>query len=148
MSDDILSMKYQVYNEFSGVLRHHYKRLHELLEEINVYPGQPPLLFILEKEGGLSQKILAKKINIKPSTLTTMLKCMENNGIVKKVQDDEDKRVTRVFLTEYGRDTVMKTKKIMNVISEEALSGFDSDEVKQLGRLFTKMKINLGSTAK
>ncbi len=67
------------------MIRFHYYRTHVLLEEIGVYPGQPPMLFILNQEDGLSQKKLANKLKIKPSTITVMLKRMEKaNLIVRK----------------------------------------------------------------
>ncbi|QSX07931.1 MarR family transcriptional regulator [Alkalibacter rhizosphaerae] len=135
--------RYTAYKAFSEAIRKHYKRLHVLLEEIHVYPGQPPLLFLLDREGGLSQKLLAEKINIKPSTLTTMLKCMEANGLVEKVQDQEDKRVLRVFLTTAGQKTVAAAKKIMNRLSDEMLADFDGEEVELFYNMMEKVKGNL-----
>ncbi|HAE62543.1 MAG TPA: MarR family transcriptional regulator [Eubacteriaceae bacterium] len=140
--NDVDEMTHSAYMEFSQLLRYHYKRLHVLLEEINIYPGQPPLLFILADKGGLSQKELAEKVNIKASTMTTMIKCMENNDIVTKVQDENDKRVTRVFLTENGRDTVAKAKKIMRQMGKEAFKGFTEGEKEALKGLLTRMKSN------
>ena len=52
---EILS-KDSLYYIFWEVIRFHYYRTHVLLEEIGVYPGQPPMLFILNQEDGLSQK--------------------------------------------------------------------------------------------
>jgi DNA-binding MarR family transcriptional regulator len=137
--------RYTAYKAFSEVLRHHYKRLHLLLEDIHVYPGQPPLLFLLDREGGLSQKVLAEKINIKPSTLTTMLKWMESNGLVKKIQDRADKRIFRVFLTDKGKTTVEAARRIMDQLSEEMLEGFDQEELLVFFDMMGRMKMNLAA---
>lgn len=134
---------YTAYQAFSETLRQHYRRLHVMLEEIHIYPGQPPLLFLLEREDGLSQKVLAQKINIKPSTLTTMLKCMEGSGIVEKVQDQEDKRIFRVFLTEKGKSTVEKARRIMRNLSDELFQGFDGDQLLSFYHMMKKMKQNI-----
>lgn len=134
---------YTAYQAFSDVLRQHYRRLHILLEEIHVYPGQPPLLFLLDREDGLSQKVLAQKIHIKPSTLTTMLKCMESNGIVEKLQDREDKRVFRVFLTKKGRKTVEDARRILRSLSQEILWGFDEEQLDVFYQMMKKIKQNL-----
>lgn len=135
--------KFEAYRAFSDAIRHHYRRIHMLLEEIHVYPGQPPLFFLLDREGGLSQKVLAEKINIKPSTLTTMLKCMESNGLVEKVQDQDDKRIFRVFLTDQGKKTVEEARRIMEQLSDELLAGFDSGEVQNFHDTMVRVKENL-----
>ncbi len=140
--NDVDEKTHSAYMEFSQLLRYHYKRLHVLLEEINIYPGQPPLLFILDKEKGLSQKELAERINVKASTMTTMIRCMENNDMVTKVQDENDKRVTRVSLTENGRKTVEEAKKIMRRMGREAFKGFEDEEKEVLKGLLSRMKAN------
>lgn len=134
---------FEAYKAFSDALRHHYRRLHMLLEEIHVYPGQPPLFFLLDREGGLSQKVLAERINIKPSTLTTMLKCMESNGLVEKIQDQEDKRIFRVFLTKEGKKTVNEARRIMEQLSDEMLDGFGQEEIQNFEETMIRIKNNL-----
>lgn len=52
---DILN-KDSLYYLYLEVNRMHYYRTHVLLEEIGLYHGQPPMLFILSKHDGLSQK--------------------------------------------------------------------------------------------
>ena len=39
-----------LYNTFYQVIRFHYHRTHMLLDEIGIYPGQPPMLLALSKE--------------------------------------------------------------------------------------------------
>src|SRR5699024_6267897 len=92
--------KDSLYFIFLEILRLHYYRTHVLLEEVDIYPGQPPMLFILNKEGGQSQSELAEKLQVKPSTITVMLKRMEKEGIVERRKDELDQRIIRVYITE------------------------------------------------
>ena len=62
------------------VIRFHYCRTHKLLEDVGIYPGQPPMLLELKKKGGQSQSELANRLNIKPATVTVMINRMEKVG--------------------------------------------------------------------
>ncbi|WIV12967.1 MarR family transcriptional regulator [Proteiniborus sp. MB09-C3] len=135
--------KDSLYYIFLEILRLHYYRTHVLLDEIGVYPGQPPLLFILNKEDGLSQKEIAAKLDIKPSTITVMLRRMEKTNLVERRQDAEDQRVSRVYLTEAGRDICDKSMEVMKKIEEECFGNFIVEEKVVFRRLLMQMRDNL-----
>jgi len=107
-----------LYYIFLEILRLHYYRSHVLLEEIGVYHGQPPMLFILNKTDGQSQKELATILGVTPATITVMLKRMEKSNLVIRKQDDEDQRISRVYITEEGKEIANKAKQVMNDIDE------------------------------
>ena len=139
---EILS-KDSLYYIFLEVIRFHYYRTHVLLEEIGVYPGQPPMLFILNQEDGLSQKKLANKLKIKPSTITVMLKRMEKANLIVRKKDDKDQRISRVYLTEKGKKVCEDTIKVVKQIEMECFKDFTEEEKETLKSLFLKMKNNL-----
>lgn len=139
---EILS-KDSSYYIFLEVIRFHYYRTHVLLEEIGVYPGQPPMLFILNQEDGLSQKKLANKLKIKPSTITVMLKRMEKANLIVRKKDDKDQRVSRVYLTEKGKKVCEDTIKVVKQIERECFKDFTEEEKETLKSLFLKMKNNI-----
>lgn len=132
-----------LYYIFLEVLRLHYYRTHVLLDEIGVYPGQPPMLFILNKKDGQSQKEIAKTLNLKPSTITVMLKRMENANVVIRKPDPNDQRISRVYLTDEGRAICKKAVEVMKVIEEESFGNFSGEEKELLKKLLLKMKDNL-----
>ena len=139
---EILS-KDSLYYNFLEVIRFHYYRTHVLLEEIGVYPGQPPMLFILNQEDGLSQKKLANKLKIKPSTITVMLKRMEKANLIVRKKDDKDQRISRVYLTEKGKKVCEDTIEVVKQIERECFKDFTEEEKETLKSLFLKMKNNL-----
>ncbi len=139
---EILS-KDSLYYIFLEVIRFHYYRTHVLLEEIGVYPGQPPMLFILNQEDGLSQKKLANKLKIKPSTITVMLKRMEKANLIVRKKDDKDQRISRVYLTEKGKKVCEDTIKVVKQIERECFKDFTEEEKETLKSLFLKMKNNI-----
>lgn len=56
----------------------------ELLKEENIHPRQMPLIIHLKKYEGCTQKELAEKMQVKPSTLNVMIGRMEKNGYIEK----------------------------------------------------------------
>ncbi len=135
--------KDSLYYLFLKINRLHYYRSHVLLDEIGIYHGQPPMLFILSKRDGLSQKELADLLQVKPSTITVMLKRMEKANLVIRKQDNEDGRVSRVYITENGLEHCEKAKNVMNKIEEECFGNFTTDEAILLRSLLLQMKDNL-----
>lgn len=132
-----------LYFVFLEVIRFHYIRTHELLEEIGVYHGQPGMLFTLNKQDGQSQRDLADKLNLAPATITVMLKRMEKSGLVERRQDPKDLRVSRVYLTDKGRDLCGKTNEVVKRIEEGTFNNFTKEEKIMLRRLLMQMKDNL-----
>lgn len=60
------------------------------------------VLLNIEKEGTPSTK-LGPKMGMESRSLTRTLKAMEEDGLIKRVNDASDKRMVRVFLTEKGK---------------------------------------------
>lgn len=132
-----------LYYNFLDVLRLHHCRMQVLLDSIGIYPGQPPFLFLLGKQEGLSQKELAKILQITPATLAVTVKRMEKAGLVTRKQDEKDQRVFRVYLTEEGKEKVQKAKEIMGNVEEDCFGKLSEEEKEQLSTLLTKVAINL-----
>lgn len=132
-----------IYALFHQVMRYHFLRSHELLERIGVYPGQPPLLFALGHNDGLSQKELANRLNVKPATITVMIKRMEKAGYIKRIQDEADQRVIRVYLTDPGRKLMKEVKQTIKKINYECFKGLTEEEEIFLKGIFIKMRNNL-----
>lgn len=132
-----------VHSIFAQVMRLQFCRTHTLLEELGLYPGQPPLLFLLYKKNGQSQKELSSKMGIKPSTLTVMIKRMEKLGLVSRHQDESDQRISRIFITEEGLELCKKVAVVHRQIEEESYLNFNMEEKILLKRLLMQVRDNL-----
>ena len=58
-------------------------------------------LLNIDKKGTPSTK-LAPKMGMEPRSLTRMIKHLDQEGLIKKVSDKNDKRLVKIFLTEKG----------------------------------------------
>lgn len=125
------------------VCRAHYKSTHQQLEKIGLYRGQPPLLHLLWKREGRTQKNLSEELNIKPATIAKMVRRMEKEGFIEKKTDSEDRRRSRIFLTAKGRNIKKKVKEIEEEINSICLKNFTAGEEEQFKTYLRKMAGNL-----
>lgn len=132
-----------IYSVFFDVIKLHYKRSQEILDSIGIYPGQPPVLIVLTYSDGLSQRELSDKIRIKPATMTVMLGRMEKAGLVVRKSDPNDQRISRVYITDKGREVKKEFDKVFQQIEEECFSNFTEEEKILLRRLLMQMRDNL-----
>lgn len=128
-----------LYDIFLQVIRQHYQLTYRLLDEIGLYPGQPPMLFALNTRDGQSQKDLANKLGVKPATITVMLKRMEKSGLVKRYQDIDDQRISRVYITDRGREICKELKRVKENIETECFKNFTVEEQILFRRLLMQM---------
>jgi len=68
-----------------------------------VRPSYGSILIPLFEEDGLRMGELAKRAKLSKQTMTTMVRLVERDGLVKRRPDIGDGRAMRVFLTESGR---------------------------------------------
>jgi Transcriptional regulators len=132
-----------VYSVFHQLARFHYYRMHVLFEKVGIYPGQHAILFILGKQGGLSQRELAERVHIKAATITVMLNRMAKTGLIERRPDPNDQRIARVYLTAQGYTILTQVKESLKIIESECFSNFTAEEQYSLLRLLKKMRDNL-----
>ncbi|AFS78782.1 transcriptional regulator, MarR family [Gottschalkia acidurici 9a] len=127
----------------NNVIRLHYIRTHELLEKISLYPGQPRVLHALWTKDGLSQKELGERLNIKPSTVTVMINRMEKCGLVKRIQDENDLRVSKIYLCEKGEKLKDDAAEVLKDVNDKTFFGFTSEEKEIMSNFLNRMYKNL-----
>lgn len=125
------------------VCRLHHARAHTLLEELGLYRGQPPMLYALWEQEGLTHTCLAARLHVKPATITKMIKRMEKAGFVERRSDREDQRVSHVHLTDAGRSIRNEVEQVWNRLDDETFVGISGEERVLLRRFLLQMRDNL-----
>ncbi|MFE5321952.1 MarR family winged helix-turn-helix transcriptional regulator [Paenibacillus sp. NPDC056579] len=140
-------MEYNHSNALTHLMKHVLKlyrhNVDRLIQEYDVFPGQPPLLLRLSDKDGQMQKELANSMHIQPATLTVMITRMEKAGLVERKPDAEDQRVSRVYLTEKGRFAAGKVKEALRTIEEQCFRNFSPEEKLLFRRLLLQMHQDL-----
>ena len=125
------------------VCRAHRYLLRNTLIKTGLHRGQPPVLFALHQNDGLTHSELAQKLEVSPATITNMIKRMEGSGFVVRCRDDEDQRVSRVYLTEAGENIISELEAVMNGIEAKIFFGLDQEKQDTLRSLLGKIHNNL-----
>lgn len=125
------------------VCKLHYANSHDLLEQIGLYRGQPPVLQTLGHEEGLSHSELARQLHVKPATITQMIKRLEQAGFVQRRRDAKDERVSRVYLTELGHAIQGDLDRVLGTIEARTFAGFSHSERELAVQFLSRMRHNL-----
>lgn len=115
------------------------------LDALGLYRGQPRMLYILAKEDGLTKKDLANRFDVKAPTITKMVERLEKNGFVFTQKDENDRRITRVFISEKGRDVQAQLVEFFNESKEVYFKDMTNDDIETLHRLLTKITDNVSA---
>lgn len=102
--------------------------------------GQQRVLAILKLEDGLTQNYLAEVLDLRPSSVAELLKKLENNGDITRTEDEQDKRIKHVHLTDAGRKKAEENASLKNEdYSETFLAGLSPDEQRQFSDYLQKI---------
>lgn len=119
------------------------KSYSDALGNLHIHVGQEHALHQLWLEDGISQSQLSERMGCEPPTLSNMLKKLEEYGLVTRKHDAHDARISRVFLTEQGRELEQPLQEIWRIHQEKLLHGIYPEERLLLRRLLNQMIDNL-----
>ncbi|MFV0363673.1 MAG: MarR family winged helix-turn-helix transcriptional regulator [Suipraeoptans sp.] len=106
----------------------------------SIFNGQFRCLFILNEIDEISQSKLSGLMNIRPTSLSEMLRKLEDKGYVVRIPSTEDKRTFVVSLTKVGKAEVAKIHdEIIEKHGDLKLPLSEAD-TKEFIRLLTIMK--------
>lgn len=120
------------------------RALEDELAPFHVLPGQYPALVMLYQKDGLTQADLCKLINVEQPTMANTLNRMERDGLIQRVADPEDKRRSRIHLTERAKefkDALMEKARAVPQLALANLGSADQDRVfSLLGQMIENLK--------
>ena len=119
-----------------------HKKLFKLITtelDLPIKPGRFPFILVSVKRPGISQKEIAKLLNLDPSSVAITLKRMEKDGLVFRKRDERDGRILRVFPTEKAREIYDRLRKIVERVERELSSILNRDEKECFGVILEKL---------
>lgn len=123
-------------------------RLHHALVETKVsalglHRSQHSMLLTINFNGNISQKELAKRMEISPAAVTVTLKKLEAQGFIERAQSEDDSRVNNITVTEKGRDIICQTGAIFEEVDEKTFAGFSEEELEEFLSYLRRVSSNL-----
>lgn len=111
--------------------------------DYGVTPVQMHALVFVYKCGKDGQKVCQKdverELNLRPSSVSTLLSNLERDGFLTRSQADGDARTKFAVLTEKGKSICIKNKLLMDKCDEAIQSALTEEEQKSLDALLSKV---------
>jgi DNA-binding MarR family transcriptional regulator len=102
-----------------------------------------PLLSVLAARGPLSQKELTVIAGVEQPSMAEMLSRLESEGLLRRKQRREDKRVYNYELTPEAERRFAKAQAALLIGEHESLVGFTEDEKALFRQFLQRMAANL-----
>jgi DNA-binding MarR family transcriptional regulator len=122
----------------------HRAHAHAALEDLGLYRGQNFVLTALAEQEGLAQSKLAEKLLVRPPTISNSLERMETAGWIVRRPDPDDRRVSRVYLTDAGRAVQGSVSLLWHDLEVQTFAGLTSEQIDSLWHLLLQIRENLG----
>ncbi|MEZ7170758.1 MarR family winged helix-turn-helix transcriptional regulator [Sporosarcina sp. OR05] len=120
----------------SGIIKQQGRKI---LSNYSITPPQFVALQWLFEHGDMTIGDLSNRMYLAFSTTTDLVDRMENNKLVKRVRDEQDRRVVRIHLLDEGEriieEVIDKRRKYLGTV----LDDFSEEEITQFLQLMTRL---------
>jgi len=110
-------------------------QLNQQTRPFGVTQGQLPVLCCLDEKEGQTQAELCKNIQVEQPTMANTLRRMERDGLIYRTSSAQDKRQSRVYITDQTRPTVDILKKKRDQVIAQMTQQMTADDIHTLNRL-------------
>lgn len=110
----------------------------ERLMKLGVTRVQWIAMYYLLKHEKLSQKELGEKMNIKESTVARLIDRMEKEGYIERIKDNEDRRITYLYLSEDGKKRIEELLPEGQRMSDDFSKEISEEEFEVFNRVLEK----------
>jgi DNA-binding MarR family transcriptional regulator len=119
-------------------------RFGERISRLNLTPPDAGILRMLGSSGGLSQQELSTRLGIHPSRLVAILDALEEQRLVERQPNTDDRRQYALHLTEKGQGTLSELGRIGREHTESLCASLTAAEREQLGEFLQKIATEQG----
>ena len=122
-----------IVNRLATAMKHAFEKR---LEQYGLTAPQYGFLLRLFEEDGQPLGNIGRSVYCDKPTITGIADRLEKKGFIRKVRDENDRRIVKAMLTEKGEHLKDVLRKTALEVNAEATRGFSEDEVREL-----KMKL-------
>ncbi len=113
------------------------------LERHDLSEGRMGVLWCLRVKGSMTLGDLAESLDVSPRNITGLVDHLENDGLLERFPDPEDRRATRVRLASAGKQKLSDIKNQLGSPRHGVVAGFTDEELNQLRHLLLKLVRNM-----
>lgn len=101
--------------------------------------GEIVTLALLSQREGLNQKELGAILHLSPSRVSMIVDSLEKSGALERRDDENDRRLTRLHITEEGRRLEKARRELLGEYVNRTIGALSEPERRDLERLLVKL---------
>lgn len=121
-------------------------RFANALEPLGLTPRDFGVLNVVAAAGPVSQQELGQTMGIDPSTVVALIDDLESRGFVERRRHADDRRRHALHLTDEGKATLSRGRRLAARLQEQVLASLGADERDEFTRLLRKVAEALDET--
>lgn len=129
----------QVFHAFFKAMRLHRQLMFRMMSQKDIYPGQAGCLWVIGANDGIPQRDLARRLHVARPTITIMLPKMAAAGLITRQPDENDQRLTRIYLTDAGRRLQDEMNSTLADFISASFGRMTTDDLKDFERLLSSL---------
>lgn len=106
-------------------------------------PAVERLLISLSENEGVSSRNLCEIMDLRPSSMSELMTRMEEEGLLRREGDENDRRVQRVYMTDAGREAAERGSRARSEDAERMTACFTGEEASRFCELCDKLASHL-----
>jgi DNA-binding MarR family transcriptional regulator len=113
------------------------------IKGLKVTRSQWWVLAYVSRKDGMAQTQLAEKLDVGKVAIGGLIDRLERSGLVKRVPDEQDRRIKRIFLTPKGKRLVEKLREVSMDFNELVLQGIPASDLVTTTEVLRRLKANV-----
>lgn len=134
-------------NSLQQIPGHLFRRLHQIavakfsqeVEPFGLTPLQWAALDAIERKPGVDQSTLSRDIALDTSTVAGVIYRLEARGLIKREASAADRRLRVLFLTEEGRDLLVRATPVVMEMQHWLLDPLSAKEQSQFMEMMLRL---------
>ncbi len=114
------------------------------VKQYGIRQGQMDYFLMISMKPGINQLELSNMKNVGKAAVTKALKVLEDEGLVKRVVDEEDRRNIKCYVTEKGAGIVDELNLVKEKAEKTLFEGFSDEELEAFGVYLRRLVENSG----
>ncbi|GAA1035058.1 MULTISPECIES: MarR family winged helix-turn-helix transcriptional regulator [Amycolatopsis] len=125
---------------------HATQRFAERIADLGLTPPQTGLLRAIARRPGESQQVLAAELGTPPTRLVALVDGLEQQGLIERRRNPQDRRLYAVFLSDKGQETMAELAKAAAAHEDEMTAALSTEERSVLRGLLGRVAEDRGLT--
>lgn len=102
--------------------------LWHVFAEQGLHFGQLRILEHIIKNERCTQSDIAEKLDVSPASIALSTKRLQKTGMIKKAEDNNNRRCNILTVTEKGHETVVECRRELDLFDEKMFAGTSGEE--------------------